>query len=53
METKKFKSRLEEITWKDSQKGWKNLTEEEKAELDDAVRMVTNLKSKNTNEVLN
>lgn len=53
MEKKKFKSRLEEIKWKDAQKGWEPLTEKEKAELDEAVRMVTNLNTKKTNEVLN
>ncbi|MBR4327494.1 MAG: hypothetical protein IKP73_18435 [Bacteroidales bacterium] len=51
MEQKKFKSRLEEIKWKDSQNGWGPLTEEEKAELDDAVRMITNLATKGKNEV--
>jgi hypothetical protein len=43
---------LEEIKWKDAQKGWEPLTEKEKAELDEAVRMVTNLNTKKTNEVL-
>ncbi len=43
MEEKKFKGRLEEVEWLDSQKGWGPLTEEDKAALDDAVRMVTHL----------
>ena len=46
MEEKKFKNRTEKLEWLDAQKGWGPLTEEEKAILDDAVRMVTNLDSK-------
>lgn len=53
MEQKKFKGRLEEIEWKDAQNGWDTLSEEDKADLDDAVRMVTNLKNNNSSEVLN
>ena len=43
MEERRFKGRLEEVEWLDSQKGWGPLTEEDKAALDDAVRMITNL----------
>ena len=46
MEEKKFKNRTERLEWLDAQRGWGPLTEEEKAILDDAVRMVTNLDSK-------
>ena len=46
MEEKKFKNRRERLEWLDAQRGWGPLTEEEKAILDDAVRMVTNLDSK-------
>ena len=46
MEEKKFKNRTERLEWLDAQKGWGPLTEEEKAILDDAIRMVTNLDSK-------
>ena len=46
MEEKKFKNRTERAEWLDAQRGWGPLTEEEKAILDDAVRMVTNLDSK-------
>ena len=48
METRKFKNRLEELRWKDAQQGWGPLTDEERAAIDDAVRMVTNLKPKTT-----
>lgn len=43
MEEGRFKNRLEEVEWLEAQKGWEPLTEEDKAALDDAVRMVTNL----------
>ena len=44
MEELKFKNRTERLEWLDAQRGWGPLTEEEKAILDDAIRMVTNLK---------
>ena len=43
MEERKFKGRLEEAAWIAQQKGWGPLTEEDKAALDDAVRMITHL----------
>ena len=46
MEERKFKNRTERAEWLDAQRGWGPLTAEEKAILDDAVRMVTNLDSK-------
>ena len=46
MEERKFKNRTERLLWIDAQRGWGPLTEEEKAILDDAVRLVTNLDSK-------
>ena len=46
MEEKKFKNRRERLEWLDAQRGWGPLTDEERAILDDAVRMVTNLDSK-------
>ena len=46
MEERKFKNRTERLLWLDAQRGWGPLTEEEKAILDDAVRLVTNLDSK-------
>jgi hypothetical protein len=46
MEERKFKNRTERLEWLDAQRGWGPLTEEEKAILDDAVRLVTNLDSK-------
>ena len=46
MEERKFKNRTERAEWLDAQRGWGPLTEEEKAILDDAVRLVTNLDSK-------
>lgn len=42
-QTRQFKTRTEQVNWYNQQKGWGPLTEEEKAILDDAVRMVTNL----------
>jgi len=45
-EEKKFKNRRERAEWLNIQRGWGPLTEEEKAILDDAVRLVTNLDSK-------
>ena len=53
MEARKFKNRLEELRWKDAQQGWGPLTDEEKAAIDDAVRMVTNLKPKMDNALPN
>lgn len=41
--TRKFRNRLEEVKWIAQQNGWGPLTEEEKKELDDIVRTVTNL----------
>ena len=46
MEERKFKNRTERLEWLDAQRGWGPLTDEERAILDDAVRMVTNLDSK-------
>ena len=43
MEEMKFKNRFEQIEWYAQQRGWEPLTEEDKAALDDAVRMITNL----------
>jgi hypothetical protein len=43
METRKFNNRSEQIEWYAQQRGWEPLTEEDKAALDDAVRMITNL----------
>ncbi len=43
MEERKFKGRLEEAAWVAKQMGWGPLTEEDKAALDDAVRMITHL----------
>jgi hypothetical protein len=43
METRKFNNRFEQMEWVAQQKGWGPLTEEDKAALDDAVRMITNL----------
>lgn len=43
MEERKFKGRLEEAEWIGKQMGWGPLTEEDKAALDDAVRMITHL----------
>lgn len=40
---RRFKNRTEQIEWYEQQMGWGSLTDEEKAILDDAVRMVTNL----------
>jgi hypothetical protein len=40
---KNFKNRREQIEWYEKQMGWGPLTEEDKAAIDDAVRMVTNL----------
>ena len=42
-QTRKFKNRLEEVKWIARQNGWGPLTKEEKAELDEIVRSVTNL----------
>ena len=41
--TRRFKNRLEEVKWIAQQNGWGPLTDEEKKELDELVRMVTNL----------
>ena len=43
MEERKFKTRTEEMEWWAKQRGWEPLTEEDKAALDDAVRLITNL----------
>jgi hypothetical protein len=43
METRKFNNRSEQIEWYAKQRRWEPLTEEDKAALDDAVRMITNL----------
>lgn len=43
MDEIKFNTRSEQIAWVAQQKGWEPLTEEDKAALDDAVRMITNL----------
>ena len=40
---KRFENRLEEVKWIAQQNGWGPLTEEEKEELDDLVRSITNL----------
>ncbi|MBQ3658094.1 MAG: hypothetical protein II956_14830 [Bacteroidales bacterium] len=53
METKKFKTRREQVDYYAQLRGWKPLTEKEKAELDDAIRLITNLKDKPHNEILN
>jgi hypothetical protein len=46
MEERQFKNRREQADWVAEQRGWGPLTEEDKAALDDIVRMVTNLDSK-------
>ena len=43
MEKPAFKTRKEQSEYYARQRGWKPLTEEEKAILDDAVRMITHL----------
>ena len=48
METRKFKNRREQADYYAQLRGWKPLTEEDRAAIDDAVRMVTNLKPKTT-----
>ena len=53
METKKFKNRREQADYYAKLRGWKPLTDEEKAELDDAIRMITNLDNHLHNEILN
>lgn len=40
--TRRFRTRTERVEWFEKQLGWKPLTEEDRAALDDAVRMVTN-----------
>ena len=45
-EEKKFKNRSEQRDYYAKLRGWKPLSYEEKLELDEAVRMVTNLDSK-------
>lgn len=42
-ETRKFATRGEQSEYYAKQRGWGPLTEEEKAMLDDAVRLVTHL----------
>jgi hypothetical protein len=46
MEERKFKNRREQADYYAKLRGWGPLTEEDKAAIDDAVRMVTNLDSK-------
>jgi hypothetical protein len=46
MEERKFRNRTERMEWYEKQMGWGPLTEEDKAAIDDAVRMVTNLDPK-------
>ena len=43
MEERKFKNRTEQAEWVAMKKGWGPLTDEDRAAIDDAVRMVTNL----------
>ena len=43
MEERRFKNRLEEVQWIAQQNGWEPMTAEEREELDEIVRMVTNL----------
>ena len=43
MEERRFKNRLEEVQWIAQQNGWEPMTDEEREELDEIVRMVTNL----------
>ena len=43
MEEIKFKNRTERAEWYEKQLGWEPLSDEDRAALDDAVRMVTNL----------
>lgn len=42
-EKPKFKTRTERVEWYEKKMGWKPLTKEQEAILDDAVRMITNL----------
>lgn len=42
-ETPKFKNRLEQLEWFEKQMGWEPLTDEDRAAIEDAVRLVTNL----------
>jgi hypothetical protein len=53
MEQRKFKNRREQVDYYAQLRGWKPLTDEEKAELDDAIRMVTNLEPKSRHEIPN
>ena len=46
METRKFKNRREQADYYAQLRGWEPLTEEDRAAIDDAVRMVTNLEPK-------
>lgn len=39
----KFRNRFEQVDYYAKQRGWKPLTPDEKKELDEAIRMVTNL----------
>jgi hypothetical protein len=43
MNEREFKTRGELVDWYNQQKGWGPLTEEDKAILDDAVRLITHL----------
>ena len=44
--TRKFKDRIEQAEYYAKLRGWGPLTDEEKAIIDDAVRLVTNLDSR-------
>ena len=43
MEERKFKNRTEQADYYAKLRGWGPLTDEDRAAIDDAVRMVTNL----------
>jgi hypothetical protein len=53
MEPRKFKNRREQADYYAHLRGWQPLTDEEKAELDDAIRMITNLDNQSHNEIHN
>ncbi len=53
VEARKFKNRREQADYYAQLRGWKPLTEEDRAAIDDAVRMVTNLKPKMDNALPN
>ena len=46
MEERKFKNRTEQADYYAKLRGWGPLTDEDRAAIDDAVRMVTNLDPK-------